>query len=355
MKVRTVFRTLLRVTTIILLVLFAIGGWWLFLDGRAPAVRTDLVRMPDRFGPPPSGYPTEHALMAAYLTGTLDLLDREAPVVVPEGVVEELGITYGEVDGVSLKLDLYSPKDIAAPCPAILFIHGGGWVKGDRSDYKLYGAQFPLKGYVVATMSYRFADVVGFPGCVSDTKCAVRWLRANAERLHIDPDKIAVAGGSAGGYLAMMAGYSSDVASLEGEGGNPGVSSAPNAVIDLYGPADLTTEAARIHPSITHFTKIRYEKDPALYEMASPLHHVDPSDPPTFIIQGTLDTLVTPDQSDALAEKFQALGMTYWYDCYPGWPHTMDVAASVNARVQETIHAFLQDVFSPLPDKGSPS
>ncbi len=348
-------RVLLRVLSVFLFILCAIGGWWLFFDGRAPAVREDLVRMPAEFGPPPQGYPTENALFTAYAAGTLDLLDRDAPVAVPEGVVEELDIEYGQIDGISLKLDLYSPREITEPLPLILFIHGGGWVKGNKADYKLYAAQFPLKGYVVATMAYRFADVADFPGCISDAKCAVRWLRANAARLHIDPDKIAVAGGSAGGHLAMMVGYSSDVKSLEGDGGNPDVSSAVQAVIDLYGPADLTTEAARVHPTITNFTKVAYEKDPALYESASPIHYVDPSDPPTFIIQGTLDSLVTPDQSDALAEKFQALDMDYWYDCYPGWPHTMDVARLVNERVQLTMHAFLQHVFNEQASQGPSS
>lgn len=349
-------KTVLKVLGVILLVACAIGGWWLFLDGRAPAVRTDLVRMPDGFGPPPNGYPTEHALMAAYVAGTLDLLDREAPVVVPEGVEESLGIEYGREGEISLKLDLYSPATITEPLPALLFIHGGGWTQGDRSDYKLYACRFPLEGYVVATMGYRFADKFGFPGCVSDTKCAVRWLRANAERLHIDPNQIAVAGGSAGGYLAMMAGYTSDVAEFEGTGGNPDVSSAVQAVIDLYGPTDLTTEVARVHPTITNFMKVPFAENPGLYEQASPLYHVDASDPPTFIIQGTLDNLVTPDQSDALAAKFQALGMDYWYDCYPGWPHTMDLARPVNERVQATIHAFLQEVFgAPAGVKGSES
>ena len=215
-------KTALKVFGVLLLALCAIGGWWYFLDGRPPAVRTDLVRMPDSFGPPPQGYPTENALMFRFVTGTLDLIDREAPVPVPDGVVETLDIEYGREGDISLKLDLYAPANASEPLPAILFIHGGGWTQGDKSDYKLYVSQFPLKGYVAATMGYRFADDFGFPGCVSDTKCAVRWLRANAERLHIDPDKIAVAGGSAGGYLAMMAGYSSDVSRVRGHGRKPG-------------------------------------------------------------------------------------------------------------------------------------
>ena len=338
-------KILLRVTGVALLLLFAIGGWWLFLDGRPPAVRTDLVRMPASFGPPPVGYPTENALMVAYLTGFLEILDPNAPVTVPDGVIEETDVEYGRVGDRPLLLDLYRPKDSDQPLPALLFIHGGGWRKGDKSDYKFYAARFPEKGYVVATMGYRFVNEAKFPGCVSDAKCAVRWLRANAERLKIDPNRIAVAGGSAGGHLAMMVGSSDDPA-LEGDGGNPEVSSAVQAVIDLYGPTDLTTPVAQATPSVNEFMGVSYAENPKRYEMASPILHLDKNDPPTFIIQGTLDALVPVAQSDALAEKFQALGMDYWYDCYPGWPHTMDVAPAVNERVQATIHAFLQEVFS---------
>lgn len=339
------FKRILYGVAVLLLVLCAIGGWWLFLDGRPPAARDDLIRMPAEFGPPPEGYPTENALMAAFATGTLDLLERQDPEPVLDGVIVDRDLEYGRVDGISLKLDLYRPETISKPLPLILFIHGGGWTGGDKADYAYYATRFPLKGYVVASMGYRFAGVAGFPGCVSDTKCAIRWLRANADQYHIDPDKIAVAGGSAGGYLAMMAGYSSDVPEFEGDGGNPDMSSAVQAVINLYGPTDLTTPVARAHPTITNFLKVPYTEAPERYERASPLYHVDASDPPTFIIQGTLDTLVTPDQADALAEKYQALEMDYWYDCYPGWPHTMDLARPVNERVQKTVDAFLRHVF----------
>ena len=335
----------LKIFAAIFLVASAIGGWWYFLDGRPPAIREDLVRVPASLGPPPQGYPTEHALMLAYLTGTLDLIDREGPVPILDGVTVTRDLEYGVADGVSLKLDLYQPENAEGALPAILFIHGGGWVKGGKEDYAYYCSRFPLKGYVVASMGYRFADKYKYPGCIEDAKCAVRWLRANAAQYHIDPNKIAVAGGSAGGHLAMMTGYSSDVPELEGTGGNPDVSSRADAVINLYGPTDLTTEVARVHPTITRFLDAPYAQEPYRYDMASPIYHLDANDPPTLIIQGTLDTLVTPDQADALAARFQALGMDYWYDCLPGWPHTMDVARPVNERVQKVIHAFLQQVF----------
>lgn len=323
----------------------AYAGWWLLLDGRAAAVREDLVRMPAELGPPPKGYPTENALMAAFALGRVELLNLDAPPALPDSVIVEKDIEYGREGDTPLLLDLYHPRNSTTPRPAIVFIHGGGWVKGSRTDYAIYAQQFAEWGYVAATIGYRFTDVAKFPGCVSDSKCAIRWLRANAERLSINPDQIAAAGGSGGGYLAMMLGYTSDVVAFEGTGGNPGVSSAVQAVVDLYGPTDFTAPVAQEHPSVVGLMGVPYTEAADQYRDASPLHHVDASDPPTFIIQGTLDSIVPSDQSDLLAEKLQALKVDYWYDCYPGWPHTMDVALPVTSRVQPTIRAFLEHVF----------
>lgn len=338
-------KLILRIAAVVALLLAAVAAWWLFLDGRPAPVREDLVRMPAEFGPPPKGYPTENALIASFALGRLKLQDLGNPPPLPEGVTVEKGIEYGRVGNTPLLLDLYRPETTDTPRPAILFIHGGGWVGGDRADYTIYAQQFAAWGYVAGTISYRFSSEAKFPGCVSDAKCAVRWLRANAARLGVNPDQIAVAGGSAGGHLSMMIGYSSDVAELEGEGGHAEVSSAVQAVINLYGPTDLTAPVAQGHPSVTGLMGGAYADMTEAYRQASPLHHLDAGDPPTFIIQGTLDTIVPSSQADALAEKLKTLGVDYWYDCYDGWPHTMDMAVPVTERVQPAIRAFLEHVF----------
>jgi acetyl esterase/lipase len=330
----------------------AIGGWWLFLDVRPPAKRPDLISLPDTLGPPPKGYPTERALYAAFALESLGLHDvgridtNGASYPVPEGVKEERDIVYGMGGEKELQLDLYSPKDLTEPVPAMIFIHGGGWRKGKRQDYKMYTTQFAAKGYVTATVTYRLGPEGYFPNCVEDVKCAVRWMRANAEELHVDPERIAVIGGSAGGHLSMMVGYSSDVPELEGTGGHEGVSSAVAAVIDIYGPTDFTTGPNRNHKLLTNFMQGTYEELPEKFAKGSPLTYVDESDPPTLIFHGTVDSLVPVRQSDLLAERFQSLGMTYWYDRIDGWPHAMDVAQSVNDRVIEVTTAFLAEVFN---------
>ena len=174
--------------------------------------------------------------------GNLEIVERDVPL--PDGVVLEKDIEYGNAGGHSLQLDLYRPAKITKPVPALLFIHGGAWKSGKRQDYHFYTAAYAKKGYVVATASYRLVGQAPFPAAVQDCKCAVRWLRANAKKYNIDPAQIAVIGGSAGGHLSMMLGYSDDPG-LEGDSGNKGVSSRVSAVVNIYGVYDMTTQLQR--------------------------------------------------------------------------------------------------------------
>ena len=280
--------------------------------------------------------------MLAFAMGRLKLIDREN-IPVPDAVTEELGIEYGRVGDKSLQLDLYRPSESAKPLPGLIFIHGGGWKAGDRSDYKCYTTRFASKGYVVATISYRFSQEAKFPGCVEDVKCAVRWMRENATRLNVNPDRIATIGGSAGGYLSLMAGYTPDMAELEGNGGHEGVSSRVAAVVDIYGPADLTTPFAQAANEVRRLMPKTYQEDPALYKLASPIFQLDASDPSTLILHGTVDSVVPVQQSDDLAKRLQELGVKYYYARLDGWPHTMDAAQPVNDYALQLMEKFLEE------------
>lgn len=339
-----------KVLGYIFLVALLAGAYWLFIHTGPPAKRPDLVEVPESLGPPPEGFISEGTLYVAFALHSLgwkklDLIDIDGGVEVPAGIREETDIVYGTGGGENLALDLYTPENLTGPVPGVIFIHGGGWRSGKRQDYKFYTTRFAKHGYVVATVTYRLREAGAFPNCVEDVKCAVRWMRANAEKLNVDPNRIAVIGGSAGGHLSMMAGYSSDVAEFEGTGGNAGVSSAVQAVIDIYGPADFTLPANRDHPLLTGFLQGTYEEIPDKFVKASPATYLDPKDPPTLIIHGTIDSLVPVEQSDKLAEKLTELGIMHWYDRIDGWPHAMDIANPVNQRVEQVSIAFLEEVF----------
>lgn len=313
-----------------------------------PAPKSVVVSgltLPEPPAPPP-GYPSPAAVMAALALKQIKPVNLQEPL--PEGVVETKGIEYGNVGGRSLQLDLYQPAGLDGRVPGLIFIHGGAWSGGSREMYRYYTIRFAQRGYVAATISYRLSGEAPFPAAVEDAKCAVRWLRANAATYHVDPDKIAVIGGSAGGHLAMMVGYSADVPELEGQGGHAGVSSRVAAVVDLYGPYDLTTEFARQAGPVKRFLGGKtYDEAPELYRRASPKHYLQKGAPPTLILHGTIDDVVPIAQSDALAARLAELGVPYVYDRLPGWPHTMDLAESVNERCQWFMNHFFAQVLRP--------
>lgn len=288
----------------------------------------------------PEGFDSKKELEKALFSGQVKLIDFNLPV--PKTIKVEKDIVYGQGGKYKLKLDLYSPKEIKETTPGLVFIHGGGWSKGKRTDYHYYGVKFAEQGYVVATVSYRLSGTAPFPAAVQDCKCAVRWMRANAKKLKVDPKRIGVVGGSAGGHLAMMVGYSPDVESLEGDGGNAEVSSKVKTVVNFYGPADLTTKNASTFPLVTNFLNKSIKNDPETFRLASPIKHVTKDDPPTMVIHGTLDFLVGVSQSDNLVKKLKETGVKTEYLRLDGWPHALDMSQPMNDYCRKNILEFLK-------------
>jgi len=312
----------------------------------ARRVRIDEAKLLAGKTPPPipPGFASQEEVMKAVKAGEIVMLSPKMYIPMPKGVAWIKNIEYGKVGDRPLLLDLYTPKDLDKPVPGLIFIHGGGWAGGDKRDYKYYTVRYAKRGYVVASISYRFVKEAPFPACVQDAKCAVRWMRANAKKYHIDPKRIAAIGGSAGGHLSMMLGYSAGVPELEGDGGHAEYSSAVQAVVNLYGPVDLTVPEARTHPTIlAFFAGKTYDEVPDQYALASPITHLDKSDPPTLILHGTIDDLVPIEQADTLAARLEKLGIPCTYDRVEGYPHTMDVAKAVNVRCQWFINRFLEE------------
>jgi acetyl esterase/lipase len=311
------------------------------------------VPAPAEVPPAPPGYASEDEVKQAFFAGKLKPIDLT--IDLPETVSLERNIEFGKGGDHALQLDLYSPKDRSHPVPAVLFIHGGAWKGGYRQIYHYYCTKFAEHGFVTATCSYRFVSEAPFPAAVEDTKCAVRWLRANAKERGIDPDKIGVAGGSAGGHLAMMIGYSSDVPELEGKGGNAETSSRVQAVVDLYGPTDLTTDFAKSRGEVFHFLGDKtFDQAPDEYRLASPITHVTKDDPPTLILQGSIDSTVPIHQADLLAEKLGKVGVVCEYDRVEGWPHTMDLEQGVNRHCMAKMFEFF-DKYLGAPGNASGS
>ncbi len=291
--------------------------------------------------PIPEGYTDELAVKTAILLGQIKLIDARN-VSTPDNIEEILNIEYGAGGERKLHLDLYLPKDRKKATPAVIFIHGGAWKSGKRGDMKFYCVKFAEKGYITATATYRLTDEAPFPAAVHDVKCAVRWLRVNAVKYKVDPERIVVSGNSAGGHLSMMIGYSDDP-SLEGSGGNNRVNSRVCAVVNFYGPTDLTTDFAKKQGIVEDFMGGKtFDESPDVYKLASPLFHLTKDDPPTLILHGTIDSTVPIIQADKLAEKLKKLGIDYIYERYDGWPHAMDLAEVVNRRCVYQMEQFFK-------------
>jgi acetyl esterase/lipase len=292
---------------------------------------------------PPRGYSSRSQIFAAVAVRALRLVDTTPSL--PPGVVETKGVEYGRAGDRSLQLDLYEPKGRGTTrVPGLIFIHGGAWRSGKREDYRAYTTWFAARGYVVATVSYRLQQVAKFPAALEDCKAAVRWMRANAPRLGVDPDRIVVLGGSAGGHLSMMIAYTGGDRSFEGNSGHPGVSSTVAAVVDLYGPTDLTTPFGQAARVVWDFLSCKYDEDPELWRRASPLFHLDSNAPPTLVFHGTLDDIVPIDQADSLFTRLRELGVRHEYYRLDGWPHTMDLARPVNDFCRRRIARFLEQL-----------
>lgn len=240
-------------------------------------------------------------------------------------------VTYAVIPGFRpLKLDLYAAGPTAAPRPAVLWIHGGGWSTGDPRasnaifpDWPAVLGQLAARGYVVLGVSYRLSGEARFPAALQDVKAAIRWARLNARALGIDPERIAAWGGSAGGQLAALAGTSCGVADLEGSVNAPGqVSSCVQAVIDWYGPTDMARmdeQAEAIAGSRRHggpgaessyLGCLLAQCDRQVVQAANPLAYVSPKTPPFLVIHGTADRAVPPGQSEILVNGLRAVGVS---------------------------------------------
>jgi acetyl esterase/lipase len=254
----------------------------------------------------------------------------------PQGVTIKQNLSYLAADREE-RLDLYLPstRPPGMRSPAVVIIHGGGWTGGDKAADREFniGATLALHGYVAASINYKLGKHV-WPQNLLDCKNGVRHLRAHAEEYSIDPDRIAVIGGSAGGHLALMVAYTSDVAELEPKDNlYPNATDDVRCVIDLYGITNLITRRKTdAHGNPTGPTSQSSSLLPdspttnlKAWQLASPVYHVSAQTPPTLILQGTADTTVDRDQSTELAAKLQSCGVSHELLTIEGVGHTFDL------------------------------
>ena len=261
------------------------------------------------------------------LSGLLVFIAGSSEVIGQSDFEIRKNVAYATVGETRLALDLYRPTD-AEDRPLIVWVHGGAWRRGSRSNMPL--TTLVEAGYSVASVDYRLSPVAPFPAQVHDVKAAIRYLRANAAALRINAKRIAVAGSSAGGHLAALVGVTNGHPELEGQvGEHLDQSSDVQAIIDLYGPTNFLTilDQSTPHglgvriPALQLLLRGQPEDKQELAKLASPVFHVDESDPPLLLIHGDQDPQVPINQSHELHGRFRESQLPVQFEVMHGGAH----------------------------------
>jgi pectinesterase len=314
---------------------------------------------PAPHAPAPESYTAETTY--AKLAPTYPFI-RIASRAVPPTVRAVTDVTYVRRGAHDLKLDLSLPAaEGAAPRPAIVFVHGGGWRAGVRANFAPMAIRMAERGYAAATISYRLSTEAPYPAAIVDAKAAVRWVRAHAGEYGIDPRRIAIAGGSAGGQIAALTGVTNGEARFDPDGGRSTVSSDVQAIVNIDGLSDFTSEEARKYEddpakqpsSAGAWFGGRYADKAALWRDASPLYHVGRGTPPMLFIVSAQRRFSLG--REAMVEQLQALGVPNRVVPVPDTPHSFWLFDPWLAPTVEATDAFLRDVIPPRTDSpGSP-
>jgi len=205
------------------------------------------------------------------------------------------------MDGLELKLDAYYPATANGRWPAILYVHGGSWTGGDKRSPATQPDRAALveAGFLVASINYRLAPEYRFPAMIEDAKCAVRYLRAHADEFNLDPERMGVFGNSSGGYIAALLGLADESAGWD-VGQYLEYSSSVGAVVDLFGPSDLTS-------LLENNSELVFRNEDLM--AASPVNHVTKEAPPFLILHGDHDSVVPLEQSQVLYERLTEHGV----------------------------------------------
>jgi acetyl esterase/lipase len=289
------------------------------------------------------------------------------PSAIPDAQTDHIARKMFDLPYASLspaqKVDIYWPTEGNGPFPVILVIHGGAFMGGDKRDIQLTPMLEGLKrGYAVVSMNYRMSGEAIFPALVQDVRAVIRWLRANATKLLLDPAKIATWGGSAGGYLSLMAGVAAGIPALDDLSlGNPDLPSHVQAVVAWFPPTDFLKMDEQLAesgflppPEFAHsgvnspeslILGQKITEIPERVRVANPETYIRAGLPPFFIQHGTHDDIVPHQQSQNFAARLAAIApRSVTHELLPNARHA-DPAFETSQNVQKVLdfidHALL--------------
>ena len=316
--------------------------------GSAAAVDEALADVPGE--PAESRFPRSHVAFPLLM-------------LIPRGVRKRRGVVYHTDGRLRLRLDVYMPADAESdprPRPGVIQVHGGGWIVGSRLEQGIpLLNHMAANGWIGFNIDYRLSPRATLPDHVIDVKRAIAWVREHATELGVDPERICLTGGSAGGHLTALAALTAADRSLQ-----PGFEDADTSVVaavPFYGVYDMLDEGDLYAPGIRDWLieevvlKRRRREDPESFRRVSPTHRVNADAPPFLVFHGARDTLVPPGDARVFVERLRAVSKNeVLYVELPGAEHAFDIAPSVRtARVVEGIERFLRTVVEPPPDEGA--
>lgn len=260
-------------------------------------------------------------------------------VAYPSNYSGKVDVVYKNVNSENTRMDIYYPTNPATPVPVVINMHGGGWNHGYKEDQGGFSTYFNM-GYAVANVEYRMTGETKAPAAVEDVRGAMIYLLNHVQELNIDPMKIVFQGGSAGGHLALIGGYLRNNPIYDNDcipyTGNFKIM----AVIDKYGPADLTN--FMFYTSLVDWLGTHATDQPFI-DSLSPIKYVDANTPPTYIIHGDADPTVPYTQSVTLQAALQAAGVKNKFTTVPGGGHG-GFPDAYNTQSENEITAFLTEV-----------
>ena len=264
----------------------------------------------------------------------------------PPGVVARENLVYSRPEGLELQLDLYRPEGTEL-LPAVILVHGGGWLSGDRTMERPLARHLAARGFVAVPVSYRLGTAGRFPAPLHDLKAAVRWLRAHAGDYGIDPAHIGAMGGSAGGTLVTLLGATNGLPAMEGTGGSAGQSSTVQAVVNLDGSVNFADNAliqsAETKPSpYFEFVHGIYSRNREVWIAASPITYTGPQSAPTLFIKSTVTQPILAGR-DEMSARLRILGVRSEIKVYPGAPHPFWLVHPWFDQVLDDASRFLRE------------
>lgn len=277
----------------------------------------------------------------------------QVPAMLREGLKEvnvEMGIPYVERSSGPVKLDIYrSNKGISAePKPAVVVIHGGSWKSGDRRQLGLYAASLARRGYVAFAIDYRLAPKHPWPAQWEDVRDAVIYVRREAKKYGIDPDRIGAVGYSAGGHLASMLAVQGAKATSNAE---PNISAKVSCVAAGGAPCDFA-EMPLDNGLLKYWLGSTRKESPEVYLQASPLRQVSNVSAPTFFYNGVMDFMVRPNSAADLSKSLKKFGIDTAQHLIPGAGH---ITAALDEKALTNAWAFLDKHLKPSATRTTPA